>query len=290
MKRFLSIAMALCIGLTMAIDANAAKRFGGGKSAGAAPTHQTSQMAPSSAAGPTAATAGAAGAAGAATKAGGASRWLGPLAGIAAGGLLASMFMGGGFQGMQIFDILILGVIAFLVFRFIAARRRKQQEQYAPAGHAPMQRETFNQQPAGGSIFGGSAPVAARPVINAPAWFNEKNFVEAARTHFHSLQQHWDANEMDKIAEFVTPQLLEFLKRERADLGDGYQSTYIDNLQVQLDGVDDRADKTIATLTFSGVSKDSRFDQGEAFSESWNMERAQGENQPWLVAGIRQNG
>ncbi|AOE63031.1 Tim44 domain-containing protein [Pseudomonas corrugata] len=290
MKRFLSIAMALCIGLTMAIDANAAKRFGGGKSAGAAPTHQTSQMAPSSAAGPTAATAGAAGAAGAATRAGGASRWLGPLAGIAAGGLLASMFMGGGFQGMQIFDILILGVIAFLVFRFIAARRRKQQEQYAPAGHAPMQRETFNQQPAGGSIFGGSAPVAARPVINAPAWFNETNFVEAARTHFHSLQQHWDANEMDKIAEFVTPQLLEFLKRERADLGDGYQSTYIDNLQVQLDGVDDRTDKTIATLTFSGVSKDSRFDQGEAFSESWNMERAHGENQPWLVAGIRQNG
>ncbi|MFL6607224.1 Tim44 domain-containing protein [Pseudomonas alvandae] len=290
MKRFLSIAMALCIGLTMAIDANAAKRFGGGKSSGAAPTHQTSQMAPSSAAGSTAATAGAAGAAGAATKASGASRWLGPLAGIAAGGLLASMFMGDGFQGMQIFDILIMAVIAFLVFRFIAARRRKQQEQLAPAGHAPMQREVFNQQPAGGSIFGGAAAPVARPVINAPAWFNEQRFIEAARSHFMSLQQHWDANEMDKIAEFVTPQLLEFLKRERAELGDGYQSTYIDNLQVQLDGVDDRADKTIATLTFIGVSKDSRFDQGEAFSESWNMERAQGENQPWLVAGIRQNG
>ncbi|KIQ57384.1 Tim44 domain-containing protein, partial [Pseudomonas fluorescens] len=236
-----------------------------------------------------AATAGAAGAAGAATKASGASRWLGPLAGIAAGGLLASMFMGDGFQGMQIFDILIMAVIAFLVFRFIAARRRKQQEQFAPAG-APMQREVFNQQPAGGSIFGGSAaPVAARPVINAPAWFNEQRFVEAARSHFQALQEHWDANEMDKIAEFVTPQLLEFLKRERAELGDGFQSTHIDNLHVQLDGVDDRADKTIATLTFSGVSKNSRFDQGEAFSESWNMERAQGDDQPWLVAGIRQN-
>ncbi|KAB0485792.1 Tim44 domain-containing protein [Pseudomonas sp. SWRI74] len=292
MKRFLSIAMALCIGLTMSLDVNAAKRFGGGKSAGAAPTHQTSQMAPSSPGmGGAAATAGAAGAAGAAAKAGGASRWLGPLAGIAAGGLLASMFMGDGFQGMQIFDILIMAVIAFLVFRFIAARRRKQQEQFAPAGHAPMQREAFEQKPAGGSIFGGSAaPVAARPVINAPAWFNERNFIEAARNHFQSLQQHWDANEMDKIAEFVTPQMLEFLKRERADLGDGFQSTYIDNLNVQLDGVDDRADKTIATLTFSGVSKTSRFDQGEVFSESWNMERPQGENQPWLVAGIRQNG
>ncbi|MFJ4193790.1 Tim44 domain-containing protein [Pseudomonas sp. NPDC089534] len=292
MKRFLSIAMALCIGLTMSLDVNAAKRFGGGKSSGAAPTHQTSQMAPSSPGmGGAAATAGAAGAAGAAAKAGGASRWLGPLAGIAAGGLLASMFMGDGFQGMQFFDILIMALIAFVIFRFIAARRRKQQEQFAPAGHAPMQREAFEQKPAAmGSIFGGSAAPAARPVINAPAWFNEQRFLEAARSHFQALQQHWDANEMDKIAEFVTPQMLEFLKRERADLGDGFQSTFIDNLQVQLEGVDDRADKTIATLTFSGVSKTSRFDQGEAFNESWNMERPQGENQPWLVAGIRQNG
>ncbi|WP_248742437.1 MULTISPECIES: Tim44 domain-containing protein [unclassified Pseudomonas] len=292
MKRFLSIAMALCIGLTMSLDANA-KRFGGGKSAGAAPTHQTSQMAPSSPGmGGAAATAGAAGAAGAAAKAGGASKWLGPLAGIAAGGLLASMLMGGGFQGMQIFDILIMAVIAFVIFRFIAARRRKQQEQFAPAG-APMQREVFEQKPAAmGSIFGGSAaPVAARPVINAPAWFNEQRFLEAARSHFQALQQHWDANEMDKIAEFVTPQMFEFLKRERAELGDAFQSTFIENLQVQLDGVDDRADKTIATLTFNGVSKTSRFDQqGEVFSESWNMERPQGDNQPWLVAGIRQNG
>src|SRR5471032_2454251 len=263
MKRFLSIAMALCIGLTMSLNANA-KRFGGGKSMGSEPSHQTSQMAPSGGGmGGAAATAGDAGAAGAAAKAGGASRWLGPLAGIAAGGLLASMFMGGGFQGMQFFDILIMAVIAFMIFRFIAARRRKQQEHMAPAG-APFQREVFEQpaQPQN-AIFGGSAPVAPRREIHAPAWFNEERFLEAARSHFQSLQQHWDANEMDKIAEFVTPQMLQFLKKERADLGEGFQSTYIDNLNVQLDGLDDRADKTIATLTFSGVSKSSRFDQGE---------------------------
>ena len=284
MQRFLSIALALCIGLTMSLDANA-KRMGGGKSSGAAPMHQTRQAAPTTpGASPTVP-----GRAPAAAS--GASKWLGPLAGIAAGGLLASMFMGDGFDGMQIFDILIMALIAFLVFRFIAARRRKQQPQMAAAGHAPFQREA-HQPTAQPSIFGGSAApaAAARPVINAPAWFNEQNFLAAARNHFQTLQQHWDANEMDKIAEFVTPQMLQFLKQERAELGDGFQSTYIDNLDVQLEGVDDRADKTIATLTFSGVSKISRFDQGEVFSESWNMERAQGENQPWLVAGIRQNG
>jgi len=277
MQRVLSIFMALCIGLTLSLDANA-KRFGGGKSFGSAPSHQTRQAPQQTQAAPNQA--------GRQTPAAasGASRWLGPLAGLAAGGLLASMFMGGGFEGIQFMDILIFGLIAFLLFRFLAARRRQQQP--AVAGHAPMQREMPKQQ----SIFGGSAaPATAAPVINAPAWFNEQNFVAAAREHFMSLQQHWDANEMDKIGEFVTPQLHEFLKRERAEIGDAYQSTYIDDLQIQLEGVDDQAEKTIATLTFVGVSKESRFDQGEPFSESWRMERAQGENQPWLVAGIRQN-
>ncbi|WP_313741490.1 TIM44-like domain-containing protein, partial [Pseudomonas sp.] len=205
----------------------------------------------------------------------------------AAGGLLASMFMGDGFQGMQLFDILIMGLIAFLVFRFIAARRRKQQADMAPAGHAPYQREAH--QPVQQPTFGGGSAAPA-PTINAPAWFNEASFLAAARSHFQTLQQHWDGNEMDKIAEFVTPQLLESLKRERASEAEGFKSTYIDDLDVQLDGVDDRADMTIATLTFRGVAKTSRFEQGEAFSESWHMQRAQGENQPWLLAGIRQNG
>ncbi|MBH3436902.1 Tim44 domain-containing protein [Pseudomonas citronellolis] len=289
MKRFLSLAMAFCVAVTLSLDVNAAKRFGGGKSMGSAPRHQTRQVQPNTAPNTPNAAAPAAGAAAGAAAAGGASRWLGPLAGIAAGGLLASMFMGDGFQGMQFLDILIIALIAFIAFRFIASRRRQQaQGQPAMAGHAPQQREMPAAQP---SPFGASArPAAAAPAINAPSWFDEQRFVSAAREHFLSLQQHWDANEMDKIAEFVTPQMLQWLKQERAELGDGYQSTYIDNLQVQLEGVDDQADKTIATLTFSGLSKTSRFDQGETFSESWRMERAQGQDQPWLLAGIRQNG
>lgn len=279
MHRFLSIALALCIGITFSFDAEA-RRFGNSKSFGNAPSHQSApqqrqtqqQAAPAARQNPAAAS--------------GASRWLGPLAGLAAGGLLASMLMGDGFEGLQFFDILIFGLIAFVIFKLLAARRRTAQQAAPAAAGAPWQaRQSVEQAP----IFGGRATAAA-PVINAPSWFNESSFIAAGREHFLALQQHWDANEMDKIAEFVTPQMLEFLKRERADLGDGFQSTYIDNLTVDLDGVDDLADKTVATLTFSGISKTSRFDQGEAFSESWRLERAAGENQPWLVAGIRQNG
>lgn len=281
MQRFLSITLALCLGLTLSLDASAAKRMGGGKSFGSAPTHQTRQADAPKANQPAAAN----NAAGAQRPAAsGASRWLGPLAGIAAGGLLASMFMGDGFEGFQIFDFLILGLIAFVIFKLFAARR---QQQGRPAVAGGMQREMPQQQ---SPIFGSSAPAAAATTISAPAWFDEQRFIEAGRTHFLALQQHWDAAEMDKIAEFVTPQMLSFLKEERASMGEGYQSTYVDDLSVQLDGIDELADKTVATLTFRGVAKTSRFDQGEAFSESWRMERANGDDQPWLVAGIRQNG
>jgi predicted lipid-binding transport protein (Tim44 family) len=277
MQRFLSIALVMCLALTFSFEAHA-KRFGGAKSFGSAPSHQTRQTQSPTTSTATTTTA---------TRqpaTSGASRWLGPLAGLAAGGLLASLFMGDGFEGLQIMDMLIFGLIAFLLFRFLAARR--QRAQLATAGGVPYQREM---PAAPTSIFGNTGAAAIKPVINAPAWFNEQSFVAAGREHFLSLQQHWDANEMEQIAEFVTPQLLEFLQRERADLGDGFQSTYIDNLEVQLDGVDDLSDKTVATLTFSGLSKTSRFDQGEAFSESWRLERAVGDDQPWLVAGIRQN-
>ena len=287
MQRFLSIALALCLGLTLSLDASAGKRMGGGKSFGSAPTHQTLQAdAPTSAAQPaaagTAGTAATAAAGRAAPAARGASRWLGPLAGIAAGGLLAAMFMGDGFEGIQFLDILLLGLIAFVIFKLFAARRQAQGQ---PAMAGGMQRQMPQQAP----IFGGASTSAAA-TINAPAWFDEQRFIEAGRTHFLALQQHWDAAEMDKIAEFVTPQMLSFLKEERASMGEGYQSTYIDDLSVQLDGIDELADKTVATLTFRGVAKTSRFDQGEPFSESWRMERVNGDNQPWLVAGIRQNG
>ncbi|WP_205342590.1 Tim44 domain-containing protein [Denitrificimonas caeni] len=278
MQRFLSIALALCLGLTFSLDADA-RRFGGGKSFGSMKHRQTQQQQQKPAA--TQAPGKQAAAAGARPGIGG------MLMGLAAGGLLASMFMGGAFEGLQIMDMLIFGLIAFVIFKLIASRRR-QMPQAATAGGPAMQREAHTPTQ---NIFGSTASAAAtvKPVINAPAWFNESSFLQAAEGHFNSLQQHWDANEMEQIAEFVTPEMLTFLTNERSSLGDEMQSTYIDDLSLQLDGVDEENGVTIATLTFHGVAKTSRFDQGEAFSESWRMERQQGDNQPWLIAGIRQN-
>ncbi|MGH8354236.1 MAG: hypothetical protein ACRERY_12025, partial [Pseudomonas sp.] len=42
MQRFLSLALVLCVSLTLSLDANA-RRFGGGKTFGSTPSHQTTQ-------------------------------------------------------------------------------------------------------------------------------------------------------------------------------------------------------------------------------------------------------
>src|SRR5690606_28107328 len=134
------------------------------KSFGSAPSHQTRQAAPPKAP------------AAAGKPASGASKWLGPLAGLAAGGLLASMFMGDGFEGFQMMDFLLIALLAFIAFKVIGMlRRRNAASQPAMAGGAPYQREA----PQAAPMFGGSSAVAPRPVINAPAWFNESSFIEA---------------------------------------------------------------------------------------------------------------
>lgn len=278
MQRVLGLLMAACVALTLSLDVHA-KRMGSGNSLGSAPSHQVRQATPQQSA--------PLGRPQQQPAASGASRWLGPLAGLAAGGLLAALFMGDGFEGIQFMDILLFGLIAFLLYYFLVMRKRAQ-AQPAMAGHsAPAANNSPLAQRVAFEGLGSTA--SASPTQNAPAWFNEQNFLAAAREHYLELQRYWNVNDMQRIAEFVTPQMFELLKQERERLGSAHQTTQIENLNIQLDGVDDLADKTVATLTFSGLSKESMFDQGELFSESWRMERLQGADQPWVLAGIRQN-
>ena len=81
MKKFLILALLTAFGFsTLTTDADA-KRFGGGKSFGKQREQVTQPASPRPTGSPTA-------------PAAGGRSWLGPLAGLAAGGLLASMFMG----------------------------------------------------------------------------------------------------------------------------------------------------------------------------------------------------
>ncbi|WP_188636283.1 Tim44 domain-containing protein [Halopseudomonas pertucinogena] len=274
-------AVFLMVGL--AVPDAEARRMGGGKSFGAAPMHksqpaqrqtpQQQQANPRNQQQNPAATSGA-------------SRWLGPLAGIAAGGLLAAMLFGDGFQGLQLFDILIFGLIAFVLFKLF--RRRS-----APA----MQRQPH---PAGGpadmahqqnwpSQTAASQPMAAAPItMQAPDWFDADSFLKGAEEHFYTLQRHWRDGDVEGMAEYLDPAVLQQIVAARAEAPPS-SNGFVEELEVRLEGIEQRDGRTIATVGFTGLDRDFPADEGERFDESWRLERADGENQPWIICGIRQN-
>ena len=107
MKNLFSLFIAALAATTLFVAEAEAKRFGGGGSFGKQYNSFSRQP---SAGTPRQSTAGstqspASAAAANAGRTSGASRWLGPLAGLAAGGLLASLFFCDGFGGLQVMDI-----------------------------------------------------------------------------------------------------------------------------------------------------------------------------------------
>ena len=270
----------LMVGL--AVPDAEARRMGGGKSFGAAPMHKSTpaqrQQAPQQAAprnqqqNP------------AATS--GASRWLGPLAGIAAGGLLASMLFGDGFQGLQLFDILIFGLIAFVLFKLFSRRNAPaMQRQPHPAG-GPF--DASQQQNWPTQATAAEQPAEQPITMQAPAWFDANSFLKGAEEHFYTLQRHWRDGDTAGMTEYLDPALLQQMLIARAEAPPS-SNGFVEELEVRLEGIEQRDGRTIATVGFTGLDREFPADEGERFDESWRLERADGENQPWVICGMRQN-
>ncbi len=260
-----------------------AKRFGGGMNLGKQYSMPRSAPRPAQTQQPAAASSRPA-----APAASGASRWLGPLAGLAAGGLLASLFFGDAFEGLQILDVLLFAaLIAGGVMLFRAMRRGAPS--IAGAGAH------------GGSVAAGGGPdatmihAAAFPTpaesgeSDAPIWFDGPAFVEGAKTHFIRLQAAWDQADFRDIREYTAPQLFAELKRERERLGQEAQFTEVVTLDAELLSVQRDGDQVVASVHFSGLVREDEQASANPVSEIWHVEHAwDSRDGDWLIVGIQQ--
>ena len=137
MKKLLTLFTLAIFSFGLAAFDAEAKRFGGGQSVGKQRESLSPQAAPKPAQTPSAAPA---------PAAAGGNKWLGPLAGLAAGGLLAALFMGGAFEGIKMMDVLMLAGLMAAVFFVVRMMRRPRQEQSA----RPMQYSGMGAGPGGG--------------------------------------------------------------------------------------------------------------------------------------------
>jgi len=265
-----------------------ARRFGGGlnlgkqfKSTPRAAPRQTQQTAPGrSQAAP-----------GAAGRTSGASRWLGPLAGLAAGGLLASLFFGDAFEGMQIMDILLIGALIVGGIMLFKAMRRGSP---TPVGAGPYGG------PAGGgkdpthglllpNLGSAAAAASTEDIDEAPPWFDGPAFLEGAKTHFIRLQAAWDEADFRDIREYTTPQLFAELQRERQQLGDGQQYTEVVTLEAEIAGVRRDGDQAVASILFSGLIREEKSATADPFQEIWHVQHDWGSRDgDWRIAGVQQ--
>lgn len=262
------------------LDQAEAKRLGGGKSIGTYSKSTTTSPSSSNYTQPSKTNTAATAAGGRSSKMG----FLGPLAGLAAGGLLAAMFFGDGFEGFQMFDFILIALVVFIIFKLMA---RKRQTAAASAPNMSYQKEAFgqNQERSFDTNLMGGGAVAQQQV---PDWFDAAGFVERAKGHFVHLQKAWDNNDLAEIQDFVTPELYNLLSQERkAQIEE--PNTEVVNLEARLGGISQQGSLAEASVVFSGQIRENSSLPTE-FTETWHLVRdMRQENANWYLQGIQQH-
>ncbi len=293
MKRLMIAAFAAVVGLGMMLPDAEAKRLGGGGSIGMKRQATPAPTAPATAGKPAAAPAAAA-APGAAAKPAGMSRFLGPLAGLAAGlgiaALLSHFGLGEGMADMLL--ILALVGVAFFAVRWLMRKRTPEAGmQYAGAGatNAPGNVAPTNFTPAQfeSSGVGAGATAAAAPARNIPADFDVEGFLRQAKLNFVRLQAANDRGDMDDIREFTAPELFAEIKMQYQERGNKHQETDVIQLNAELLEVVTEDNRHIASVHFSGQLREDNA-APEAFAENWHLVKPVDGSRGWNVAGIQQ--
>lgn len=301
MKKLGIMLLALTLSVGLVSTEAFAKRMGSGSNSGmqrdVAPASPAgnAKTAPSS---PAQQPAAAGAAAGAATK----SSWMGPLMGLAAGGLLAAAFMGGAFEGISAMDIVLLLLIVGGVIFFL--RRRAQQASKGavampmPATATPMPNQQYRQQAepmnstgsAGiqiGSHVGNSMGMAAMTTSTYPSWFDEAKFVKQAETWYVALQSAWDNKDWTTLSALATPELFAQLKAQRNSEADDNQ-TRVDEVRAQVREMTQDANGWVLTVQFNGYVSEQAGAFAHAFNEFWHLVRVGEADGEWKLAGIQQ--
>ncbi len=286
MKRLLIAAFAAVVGLGMMVPEAEAKRLGGGKSFGMQRQATPAPTAPSAAGKPAAAPT--AGAPAAAAKPAGMSRFLGPLAGLAAGlgiaALLSHLGIGEGMANMLL--ILAMVMVAFFVVRWLMSKRSPQPGmQYAGAGNAAP--ANFTPAQFESSTVGAGTTAAGAATRNIPADFDVDGFLRQAKLNFVRLQAANDRGDMDDIRDFTSPELFAEIKMQYQERGSKAQETDVMQLNAELLEVVTEDSRHVASVHFSGQLREDAA-APEAFAEIWHLAKPIDGSRGWNVAGIQQ--
>lgn len=289
------IALFVSAGVTLgSIDtAEAAKRFGGGKSFGSkfSQSQSVKRQSTTNAAKPSAAQQTNLERKQQLSKKGG---MMGMLGALAIGGLLGAMFFGGAFEGVNFMDILLFGLIAFILFKLISSRMKRAEPTPATAGgyDGGMEDDSYQQrQSSSGYAMGGGTAEAEEGDLDSlrgevTRKFDKENFIDGAKNCFARMQQAWDEGDLSDIRQFTTDHVFGEIQ-DQIQAKEGQSKTEILNLEAELLKAEDLGSKQEAIVLFRAeLSEDGN---PLTVEEVWHFVRPSTSTQPsWLLDGIQQ--
>jgi predicted lipid-binding transport protein (Tim44 family) len=222
------------------------------------------------------------------------SRWLGPIAGIAAGlGLAALLSHFGLPEGMGSFLLLaLLAVGVVFVVRLLFARRAQAKSPLAYSSPGGAAAPAFEKSPMpewGGArriepVLGATS-AAPEPAISLPPGFDAAGFVKHAKQQFIALQAAHDAGDRAALRDVLTPEMYSEVVRD-LDSGPRPKTDVVDLagevLEVTTDG-----DRHWASVRFTGTLREGGA-PAAPFDEVWNLSKPVDGKTGWLLAGIQQ--
>jgi predicted lipid-binding transport protein (Tim44 family) len=273
-NKLIAILAAVLSLVLLATDADA-RRLGGGSSIGRQRSITPPASAPSAQPRAPAATPGAP-----APQPSGMSRWLGPLAGLALGAGLASLFMGNGGALGSMLLMLAIAAAVILALRMLRAKPQQTPLQYAggPAPGLPNDLSTG---------FGGGASALAA-AYRYPPGFDAEQFAHHAKLNFTKLQAANDQGDLSAMREFMTPELYAQIAAEINTRGQT-QKTDVVTLNADVLEVVTEGNTYVASVNFSGMIREEADAPAAPFNEIWHLEKPLDGSTGWLISGIQQN-
>ena len=290
-------ALFLCLHMA-APDADAA-RMGGGKSFGGKSSYSKTAPAPRTAQQQQGAYANkqnpaqspAAGAAGAGMMGSG---FRGMMGGLLAGSLLGALFFGGPHSGFGIMDMVLVALVAFMALKLVRMfMARRAPAETVGGGSAPPADFTPRPDPwramddASASGGGGSSAAAGGPDIRLDG-FDQDDFLRGAKMVYIRLQEAWDKRDVEDIAAFATPAILNEVKAQ-AEADPNPSKTEIMLVNASLVSAERDGDDEVATVFFDVLLRENPDAQvpGQV-RELWHFIRPAGSTQSWRLDGIQQ--
>jgi len=282
MKGFFVALVALALGAgLMPEDAQAKGRLGSGRSVGAqrqATPPQKQATPPSQQAAPAAPQ----------PQPAGMSRWLGPLAGLAAGLGLGWLFAQGGFGGIMgtILMALLAGFVVMMLLRLFVRRRPEPQvAQYAGLGAETVVAPPPSQLPL--TAAGAQPNDRGRVAPGIPTGFDVEGFLKEAKRNFVRLQEANDRGDLERLREVTTAEMFDALKGDIVARAEPQQTDVV-ALNATLLEVTTEGSMHWASVRFSGSIREEARETAMPLEEVWNLQKPVDGSGGWRLAGIQQ--